>query len=342
MQQWQQKFEHSIQEHGIIEEAPELPMDADASETPSPLPMPHIPTMPEMPPMPEMPVIPQIHPMPFKTDAPVDAVTPVDAVAPSEQVVPMVITPEINHHISATTKVISPSIHPNIEHPEQPDINITEQKDNRFAATKEMEFIAKIQPGAELVVQNKAGKIILVPSQDGNCNVKADIRAIAETTEDAQEMVEQVAMNNESSSKRFFLKPVKSGDDNWDNLSVDLYITVPSNISIDISTDIGSIEIADLKTQIKAVTNVGSINCVNVVGEIQLTTNVGDIDFAAPRSFSAQLKANTKVGSIESEFPLDISKIDFNASKAKGTIGSGEKSVSLKTEVGKIIIKKSN
>ena len=148
-------------------------------------------------------------------------------------------------------------------------------------------------------------------------------------------------MNNESSSERFFLKPVKSEDDNWDNLSVDLYITVPSNTPLDISTDIGSIEITDLKTQIKAVTNVGSIKTVNVVGEIQLTTDIGNIEFVAPHNFSAQLQANTKVGAIESEFPLDISKIDFTANKAKGTIGSGEKNVNLKTEVGKISIKKS-
>ena len=39
---------------------------------------------------------------------------------------------------------------------------------------------------------------------------------------------------------------------------------------------------------------------------------------------------------------MNISKIDFTASKAKATFGSGEKSVSLKTEVGKIRIKKSS
>jgi hypothetical protein len=260
----------------------------------------------------------------------------------------MVITPEINHVGSITPHVSVTEIAPsqNVSVPKQTNtvnINITENKDNRFVATKEMEFVTKVKPGTPFVVKNKVGKIVLSPSQDEKCTVKAIIQSTAETNEKAQELVEQVSMRTNSSKENFYFEPSKkSGEDSWDNLSVDLYITAPANISIDISTDLGSIEITDLKTQIKAIANVGSIKTVNVVGQIQLTTNVGDIEFVAPHNFSAQLQANTKVGSIESEFPMDISKTGFTANKAQGTIGSGEKNVRLKTEVGTIRIKKSS
>lgn len=147
-------------------------------------------------------------------------------------------------------------------------------------------------------------------------------------------------MSTHSSREKFYFEPVKSGDEEWNNLNVDLFITVPSGVSIDVSTDVGSIEMTDLSGQIKGFTDVGDIKAVNIVGEIKLTAKVGDIEFIAPKDLSSKLQAITKVGSIKSEFPLDISKTDITASMAKGTIGSGEKDIKLITEVGKISIKK--
>ena len=128
--------------------------------------------------------------------------------------------------------------------------------------------------------------------------------------------------------------------ENLPHLNVDLHIAVPSSLAVDVSSEVGSIEMTDLRGQIKGLTNVGSIKAVNIIGEIRLATKVGDIELVAHKELSAKIQAATKVGSINSDFPLEISKKDFVSSTASGTIGSGEKNVCLITEVGKIRIKK--
>jgi beta-lactamase regulating signal transducer with metallopeptidase domain len=337
MQQWQQQVEQSMKKYQMSAEAGEHP-----GQAPTPHPAPQIPHMPPMPPMPSMPSIPTAGPLPALPEGASGVVVP-GVTVPGD--IPKVVTPKVNIPtikvpVNATAPVVTVPSSGHIERQRHPDINVNNNEDNKFVATREMEFDTKIEPGAPLVVQNKIGKIILKPSQDRNCTVKAVIRATAETAEKAQEMVEQVAMNNQSSSEKFFLMPVKSGDDDWSNLNVDLLITVPSGVSIDVSTDVGSLEMTDLSGQIKGFTNVGKIKAVNVVGEIQLTTKVGDIEVVAPKDLSAKLQATTKIGSIESDFPLNVSKTDITASMARGTIGSGEKDIKLITEVGKIRIKK--
>ena len=268
-----------------------------------------------VPPMPQMPAMPELSHLLHDIKIPINI--------PNINI-PTITIPKIQMPVNA----IPSHIHTN------------EIDDSKISETKQMEFTANIISGAPLIVQNNVGNIFLNPSKDGNCNVKAVIRATADTIEDAKKILEQVSINNESTNERVFIKPVKSGDDNWENLNVDLYITIPSDIALDISTNVGSITITDIKGQIKALTNVGTINAVNISDVIKLTTKVGDVEFTVPDDFSAKVKADTKIGSIQSEFPIDITKKDMMANTAKGTIGSGENTINLTTEVGKIRIKK--
>jgi beta-lactamase regulating signal transducer with metallopeptidase domain len=344
MQQWQQQVEQSMKKYQESVGTGEHP-----EETPAPHPAPQMPHMPPMPSMPPMPQVPQTPPNPMAQplQALPEGASGVVIPGPSapevkvpEIVIPKVNIPSISVPVNATTPVVTVPSSGHIEGQRHPDIDVNNPEDEKFVATREMEFDTKIEPGTPFVVKNKIGKIVLNPSKDRNCTVKAFIRATADTNEKAQELVEQVSMSTHSSSEEFYFEPVKSGDDDWNNLNVDLFITVPSGVSIDVSTDVGSIEMTDLSGQIKGLTDVGNIKAVNVVGEIKLTAKVGDIEFIAPKDLSTKLQAVTKVGSIKSDFPLNVSKTDFTASTAKGTIGSGEKDIKLITEVGKISIKK--
>ena len=148
-----------------------------------------------------------------------------------------------------------------------------------------MEFIPKIKDGASFVIQNNVGNIILNPSQDGKCEVKAIISATAGTAEEAQKIAKQIGTHVTSLNERYFLKIIKTTDDNyWSNLNVDLYITVPSNIPLDISA------------------------------------NVGNIEFIVPDDLSVSLQAKAKIGSIQSDFPLEINKPNINACTAKESL----------------------
>jgi len=344
---WQQQMKQWLSKKQDWQKQMPLNPDAHADEDSEPMEIPTIHPSPPMPPMPKMPPLPSMPPMPEDSTVSVDVVEPVlphpnveitPKSALSEVVVPMVKRIEVP--VQVTVPVVATPGSRLTAQTGKPGINIQKDKDDEFEAKKEMDFTTKIQPGTPFVVRNKIGKIVLNPSKDRNCTVKAYIRATADTTEKAQELADQVSMNTHSSREKFYFEPVKSGDDKWNNLNVDLHITVPSGIAPDISTDVGSIEINNLKERIKGITNVGSIKVVNVTGDIQLTTKVGDIEFIAHKGLSAKIQASTKVGSINSELPLEIKKEDFVSSTAKGTIGSGEKDIRLITEVGKIFIRK--
>ncbi len=174
-------------------------------------------------------------------------------------------------------------------------------------------------------------------------------------------MVEQVSMNLHSSDERYYLKPVKHDDNKWNNLSVDLYISMPPGVLPDVKTDLGNIDMSDLKGDIKAVTNLGSVKAVNTSGnvnlrtdlgkveftapkdmaggDVKLVTNMGDIEFTAPKDLSAKLQVETKMGEIESELPLEVRKPDMFKRTAEGTIGSGQANIKMVTDMGKINLK---
>ncbi|HCO93039.1 MAG TPA: hypothetical protein DIU00_03665, partial [Phycisphaerales bacterium] len=220
-----------------------------------------------------------------------------------------------------------------------PNIEIKKDKDGKFIATKEMHFVSKVRPGNPFVVRNNLGNIILKPSKNDTCDVRAVIRGKDKNQAKARAMVEQVSMNLHSSDERYYLKPVKSDGEKWSNLSVDLHITVPPGIRPDVKTDMGNIEIYNLKGNVKAFTDLGSIKAINTTGNIELFTKMGKIEFIAPKNLSAKLKAQTKMGSIESELPLEVKKLDMFKRTAEGTISSGRANIKLATDMGNIILK---
>jgi len=209
----------------------------------------------------------------------------------------------------------------------------------KFVATKEMQFVAKVKSGIPFIVRNNLGNIILKPSKYGKCDVKAVIKGKDESPDKASTMVEQVSMNLHSSDERYYLKPVKPDDDEWNNLSVDFHIEVPPGVVPDVKTNLGKIEIYNLQANVRAVNDMGAIKAVNSTGNIELFTKMGSIEFIAPKNLSAKLQAQTKMGSIESELPLEISKPDMFKTNAEGTIGSGQSNIKMATDMGSIILK---
>ncbi|MHC4597279.1 MAG: DUF4097 family beta strand repeat-containing protein [Planctomycetota bacterium] len=68
-----------------------------------------------------------------------------------------------------------------------------------------------------------------------------------------------------------------------------------------------------------------------------ITTNVGSIEFTGPSELSAELSASTNVGSVKTSKPVTV--VGKLGRSIKGTIGSGDGKISLRTNVGSIEIK---
>jgi len=336
---WQKDMEQWAKEYAKAHEEAKS-SDNVSTSAPEAHPMP---VMPPMPPMPEMPTdiaTPNIV-------APVPSVPPVIVAPVSPQATAVVPEAEPQPISTAIATAAAETARPALVLPNAPgpksestrNIAIEKDKDGKYVATTEMHFVSKVQPGSPFVVRNSLGNIILQPSKDDTCDVRAVIRGKAKTAAEARAMVEQVGMNLNSSDERYYLKPVKQDGGQWSNLSVDFTITVPPGVRPDVKTDLGNIEISNLQGNVKAVTDLGSIKAVNTTGNIELFTNLGNIEFIATKSLSAKLKAQTKMGEIESELPLEIDRSDMFKRSAEGTIGSGQASIKMATDMGKISLK---
>jgi DUF4097 and DUF4098 domain-containing protein YvlB len=146
-------------------------------------------------------------------------------------------------------------------------------------------------------------------------------------------------MSVNSSEERYYLRPIKRDGGQWDDLNVDLFITVPPGIEPDLETKMGSIELYDLEGKIKAVTNMGAIKAVNTTGDLELLTKMGSIEFIAPKDLSAKISAETKMGGIESDLPLKTSKSGMFHKGVQGTLGAGQGNIRMSTDMGSISLR---
>ncbi len=212
---------------------------------------------------------------------------------------------------------------------------------------------------AGLNVETDVGSITVTGADVTDCNITAEITVKAQTKEKAQKLAEEVKIELESSSDTLTIKMVKPAELKKQSLVVDFKIIAPRYMKLDCSTGVGNVTVSEIEGRIEASVNVGSIVCHMVVAELDLssnvgsvkvkyadtapaacnaniTTNVGSIEFTAPPELSAQVSASTNIGSVKTARPITV--VGKVGKSIKGTIGSGEGKVLLKTNIGSIEI----
>ncbi len=130
---------------------------------------------------------------------------------------------------------------------------------------------------------------------------------------------------------------------------------------IDVHIDDGRLTLSQINGNIKVRSNDGSVKIEDVIGEVDiqsddgritviysedaggvynvsLVTNDGAIDFTAPVNFSANVEVITDDGSINTDLPIKVTG-KLGKSGIKGTIGTGEGRLYIKTDDGSIRIR---
>ncbi|HUT47239.1 MAG TPA: DUF4097 family beta strand repeat-containing protein [Sedimentisphaerales bacterium] len=212
---------------------------------------------------------------------------------------------------------------------------------------------------AGLNVESDVGSITVTGADVTDCNVTAEITVKAQTKEKARKLAEEVKIKLESSGDTLTIKAVRPAELKKRALVVDFKIIAPRHMKLDCSTGVGTVTVSDIEGRIEASVNVGSIVCHMVVAELDLssnvgsvtvkyadaapaacnaniTTNVGSIEFTAPPELSAQVSVSTNIGSVKTARPITV--VGKVGKSIKGTIGTGEGKVLLKTNVGSIEI----
>lgn len=217
-----------------------------------------------------------------------------------------------------------------------------------------------VQDAAELYVETDVGSITITGADVTDCNITAEITVKARTKEKARELAEQVKIEPVYSGDTLTIKVRKPDELKGRSLGVAFKIIAPKHLNLNCSAHVGTVKVSDIQGRIKASVNVGSIFCNQVaedlnlesnVGSIEvkysdtapaacnadITTNVGSIEFTGPSELSAQLSASTNVGSVKTSKPVTV--VGKLGKSIKGTIGSGDGKISLRTNVGSIEIK---
>ena len=219
---------------------------------------------------------------------------------------------------------------------------------------------APVEDAAELYVETDVGSITVTGADVTDCSITAEITVKAGTKEKARELAEQVRIEPVRSGDTLTIKARKPDELKSRSLSVAFKIIAPKHLNLDCSAHVGTLKVSDIEGRIKASANVGSIFCSQVAEDVNLesnvgsievkysdtapaacnadiTTNVGSIEFTGPPQLSAQLDASTNVGSVTTSKPVTV--VGKLGKSIKGTIGSGEGKISLRTNVGSIEIK---
>jgi hypothetical protein len=226
--------------------------------------------------------------------------------------------------------------------------------------TRSDELTAPLADIAALDVNTNIGRIEFVKGDVNEVRITAEIKIKARTEERAQELGEQVRIVAEPSGQVLRIKAIKPAELDKKNLSVDYTITAPAALALTCTTNVGDVRIADFTNSVEAHVNVGTVLCTGLRGNTNLetnvgdiraeyasdapaaisvtaTSNVGDVELAGPRDLSAQVAAETNVGSIDSDRPLTVTGPIKRSIRA--SIGSGDGRINLRTNVGSIRIR---
>jgi hypothetical protein len=239
-----------------------------------------------------------------------------------------------------------------------------------------VQLSAPLSPGSGFEARTHNGSIKINGAEVTECNMTATIVARAGTDEEAQELAEKVKVTLVPSGNGLITKIDKPLQLINKSVSVSLDVEVPNQTDLELITHNGRVVLADITGKTNATTHNGkvtteniagttalkthngSITCNEISGDSQLSshngsvkafysgsassismiTHNGSIELATPPDFSAQVKASTNNGSINTDLPITvIGKV--SKSKLTGTIGAGEGELFLETHNGSIRIR---
>jgi hypothetical protein len=120
---------------------------------------------------------------------------------------------------------------------------------------------------------------------------------------------------------------------------------------IEVNSNVGEITLADVTGPITAHTSTGPITVkfsnVNQSSPISITSSTGDVDVSLPTSTKANLELNSTMGTIYTDFDLEIPRKDGMKRigairKIESKLNSGGVNISLRSSTGDVYLRKSN
>ncbi len=181
------------------------------------------------------------------------------------------------------------------------------------------------EPPTHIVVTNPVGDVEIRPSTNGTFAVRVHKRVRGSWLEGRQKMkqvLRDMHVNVDTDNGRLNIHVQRPpAADSLRSASVDLLITVPQRIDIDVTEGVGDVHLEDVTSIVHLGGGVGSITLNNVTLEAGSTVEIetGDVHFSGYLPLQGTVKLATGVGSISLELPRE-SAFNLDASTGVGYV----------------------
>ena len=215
--------------------------------------------------------------------------------------------------------------------------------------------------GKILIIKNNIGAIKISGDNRTKGVGKATITGKGRTPEEAKEVAEKIEIQIENKDDKICVVTKKPPGLKGKYYAVSFQLDLPDNMPLKLETNIGKIDINNMKESINAVSNIGSVDCTNAFAVVNLRTNIGEVSVtydqqappavninlsanigsakcALPKDASTKINASVNIGSINTSLPVTVSGNVGNKC-LNGQIGSGQGNVKISTNIGSINIK---
>ena len=235
-------------------------------------------------------------------------------------------------------------------------LNTTMAQNSPVAAQdKEFRWNGRVASGRSIEIKNINGNIHAEPSSNNEVEVMANKQWRRSNPDEVQiKVIEHeggiticAVYPSSDKSKPNDCRPGKdwSSHTNNNDVEVDFIVRVPQGVRLSAKTINGGIETGLIGSDVEANTVNGSINATlgsaNWSGELEFKTINGEIVLDLPPDTSTDVRAETLNGDISTDFPMTVQG-RISRRRLNGTIGSGGRSIELKTINGSIRLRRAS
>lgn len=151
-----------------------------------------------------------------------------------------------------------------------------------------------LKAGEQLLIENKVGRVQLIPAADNNLSVRALIRS--PESGPAREAAEKINPEIGRTGSQVFIRMPDAAGIMGRSTVADLNVAVPAGVNVRVESAAGQVAAENLDINLTVDGNAGSVELKRVGGDIVLENNTGRILVNDP---GGSVRAKTNIGSVE-------------------------------------------
>ncbi len=198
----------------------------------------------------------------------------------------------------------------------------------------EAPFHQTVAAAPTLEIHDTAGSVKLVPWN--NPSIRIDAIRRASTIADAQAMAIEVRREGSTLVVR------ADFGTGVGNRNVYFTIHAPPKTTLSVDETAGNIDVRGWTGSIDVSQTAGNVSVdmarLDVPQHLTVQTITGNVDLTLPGASNATVDASATVGSVSSDFPLNVQRQNLTGASAHGAIGRGDAPVELRVTTGAISI----